>query len=124
MKISNKISEIKVLADRIQMLEAVKRASMNSNSNQNTIDYPYGNSDVHRDTETISEQNIDNEISLAYEKINQINEDLRRITETSGYSAAQCSIDSSSHLTSSCSLFVDNNLYPKFNYFVDTRKFN
>ena len=45
------------------------------------------------------------------EQIEQINDELRNVCETSAQSP-----------TNTCSLFVDNNLYPQFNYFIDTTK--
>lgn len=114
-RITNKITEIKALADRIQMLEALQKA--NSSPSNSAHNLSLGEN-------RMSDEMILEEISLAYEKIRQINEDLRRITETSRYvNPSVSSIDSCSPTTStSCSLFVDNSLYPKFNYFVDTRK--
>ncbi len=112
-RIANKISEIKTLADRIQMLETLQRANNSpSNSTQNLSEA----------AEKMSDEMILEEISVAYEKIRQINEDLRKITETSKYVNSSVSSIDSPTVSTSCSLFVDNSLYPKFNYFVDTRK--
>lgn len=116
-RIANKINEIKALADRIQMLEALQKANTSPNNSGHNLSL---------DENKMSDEMILEEMGLAYEKIKQINEDLRRITETSRYvNPSVSSIDSSSPTSTtstSCSLFVDNSLYPKFNYFVDTRK--
>jgi len=118
-KIVNKVTEIKELADRIQMLEALRLANNIEYNSSNSIDLPFS---FHDDsTEKISDEEILNQINKAYEKINDINEDLRKITESSEYRASLSSVDTSTP-SNSCSLFVDNNLYPKFNYFIDTRK--
>ena len=112
-RISNKITEIKTLADRIQMLETLQKAN---NSPSNSIH------NLSEAAEKMSDEMILEEISVAYEKIRQINEDLRKITETSKYVNSSVSSIDSPTVSTSCSLFVDNSLYPKFNYFVDTRK--
>lgn len=121
-KISNKLTEMKLLTDRIRMLEDL-RTKKNSVGNESSIsELPFSNFEaVPPSGALMTDEMIIEEINTAYERIDQINEDLKRISETSGYNANISASDSTSQISTS-SLFVDNTLYPKFNYFVDTRK--
>jgi hypothetical protein len=126
-EISNKISEIKVLTDRIKMLQELR----NFNSNHSIHDLPFSN--FSNDQLKMTDEVILQEIECAQQHIIQINEELKRITEFTGNETKSISIGDCSALNASTnseqnnsqassSLFIDNSLYPKFNYFVDTRK--
>ena len=100
------------------MLETLKKANSQRSSSHSLSQLV-----VQDDSAGMSDEMIMSEIEQAYEKIKQINDELKQITESTGYINSVSSIDSiNSHVSNSCSLFVDNSLYPKFNYFVDTRK--
>ena len=119
-RISNKISEVKVLTDRLQVLNALRKINRASNSCHSLSELPFTHFEA-MPSDQLTDAMLQAEISSTQAQIDQINEELKRITETA---SAHHNLNKSSvsSVESSCSLFVDNNLYPKFNYFVDTRQ--
>ncbi len=104
------------------MLNALRKVNSASNSCHSLSDLPFTNFEaISNDHPT--EVMLQEMIETTQAQIDQINEELKRITESaSGTANHNLNKSSVSSVESSCSLFVDNNLYPKFNYFVDTRK--
>jgi hypothetical protein len=125
-KINSKIADVKSLTDQIKSL----RFQLESLSVQTPpLDLPFCEFDQnnedddeykHHSDETLACR-IKEKISHAQTQLQQINDELKYICELNSTNNAfsEAFITLGHH---SCSLFIENNLYPQFNIYVDTSK--